>query len=166
MALPERLPMKEANGWIRPIQRQSANDLGSFMLPYLPLLAAVQDSSTSIVYIGLVTHNGAPAHDIRLVQAFSKAQDPRGNRAAREARDFYIDSKTLLVVAISDRIHFRAGPNDKGVPHEILYSNYEPKDGSMMPLMISETIHGVTEFSMTLSQVSFNSGLADSDFTW
>ena len=157
--------LKEADGRNWPIYHQSAADLESLTLPYLPLIAAIGDSSTSIVYGGIVTHANAPAYDIRLQRNHTKEQDPSGNLGTREARDFFIDPKTLLVVAISDRIYF-GGPTDDGVPHEILYSNYQPESGIMAPLTIAETVRDATGYTMTLSQVTFNSGLADSDFTW
>jgi hypothetical protein len=158
--------LKEADGRRWPIYRQSAADLGSFTLPYLPLIGAMQDSSVSIVYGGLIIHNGASAYDIRLRRAYTKRQDPSGNRGLREARDFYIDPKTLLVSAISDRIHFGGGTNDEGVPHEILYSNYQAENGVMAPMAVVETARGVTGLKMNFSQVKFNSGSSDSDFAW
>jgi len=158
--------LKQADGRNWPIYRQSANDLGSLTLPYLPLIAAIQDSATSIVYGGLVTHNGASAYDIRLQKVYTKQQDPSENRGTREARDFYIDPNTFLVASVSDQVHFGGGPHDKGVPHEVLYSNYQSEDGIMTPLTIVETARGVTGLTMNLSQVTFNSGLADSDFAW
>lgn len=161
--------LTDGDGRSTPIYRQSAAVLGSFTLPYLPLIAALQDSSTSIVFGGLVTHNGAPAYDLRLQRVFTEQQDPSGKRGAREARDFYIDPKTFLVVAISDRIQF-ANPRDESfpheIPHEILYSNYQSENGTLAPLTIVETVQDVTGFTMNLTQVTFNSGLADHDFAW
>jgi len=96
--------LKQADGRSWPIPRQSAADLESLILPYLPLVAGMQDSSTSILYKGTVIHNGASAYDIRMEKVFSARQDPTGKRGAHEARDYYIDPKTFLVAAISDRI--------------------------------------------------------------
>jgi len=158
--------LRQEDGSSTPIYRQSADDLGSLTLPYLPLIMAMQDSATSIIYEGLATHNGVPAYDIRLQRVYTTQQDPQGDRGKQEARDFYIDTKTLLIAAVSDRIHFARDPNDDGVPHEILYSNYQPEYGLIVPLTIVVTVHGVNEVTMNLSQVTFNSRLGDSDFTW
>jgi hypothetical protein len=158
--------LKDADGRSWPIYRQSAGDLGSLTLPYLPLIGAVQDSSVSIIYGGLITHNGTSAYDIRLQRAYTRQQDPSGNRGKREERDFYIDPKTLLVAAISDRIHFGGNPNDEGVPHEILYSDYQPESGILAPRTIVEKVNSATGFTMIFSQVRFNSGMSDSDFAW
>lgn len=159
--------LTDATGAVWPVPHQSAADLGSMTLPYLPLIAAFQDSSSSIVYGGLVTQNGATAYDIRIQKVYTTQQDSTGSRGAREARDFYIDPNSFLVVAISDQIHLATpGVADNGIPHEILYSNYQPESGIMMPLEISETVSGAIGFTVQLTQVSFNSGLTVSDFSW
>jgi hypothetical protein len=154
--------IKEVNGWTRPLHRQSAVDIGSITFPYLPLIAAVQDPSTSIIYGGLVTHDGASVHDIRIQKVYSKQQDPSGNRGIREARDFYVDASSYLVVEISDQIYV----GNRSTPHEVLYSNYKPESGVSMPMTITETVRGVTGVAMRLNQVAFNSQLSDSDFSW
>jgi hypothetical protein len=155
--------LTEANGRFRPIYRQSATDLWGFTLPYLPLLAALQDASTRIIYRGLATHDNALEHDIRVEIVYTSQQDPTGTRGAREGRDIYIDPKSFQVTAISDQIHFGARGDD-GLPHEVLYSNYQSENGIAMPLTISETVRGVTRVTMQLNQVRANSGLTDSDF--
>ena len=156
--------MIDAGGSSRPISGQSAADLPNIMSPYQPLIAAIQDSSISIFYGGLVTHNGISAYDIRIQNSFTAAQDPDGTRGAREARDFYIDSNALLVIAVSDQIHF--GSDDMGLLHEIDYSNYQAEAGVLMPLGVSESVGGTLDCSITIGQVVFNSGLTDNDFSW
>lgn len=154
----------EVDGTIRTISGQSASDLGCLTFPYPPLIAAMQDSSTNVIYVGLVAHNGTSAYDVRIQKTYSLNQDPQGTRGAREARDFYIDSNALVVVAISDQFH--SGTNDQGLAHEIDYSNYQPENGVMMPLQIAESANGAPGSLITIGQVVFNSGLNDADFTW
>jgi hypothetical protein len=155
----------DVDGATYPIFTQSAADLENMILPYRPLLTALQDSSVSVFYVGLVSHNGATAYDIRIQKAYTAAQDPDGTRGPREAHDVFIDSSTFLIISTLDQIHFsRAG--DDGVPHEILYSNYQMENGVAMPSTISETTYGVTGVTIQLTQVAFNSGLTDADFNW
>jgi hypothetical protein len=157
--------LTEPNGTVRPILRQSANDLGNLVLPYLPLIAAMQDPTSSIIYGGFVTHNGASAYDVRVQKVYARHEDPLGNRGAREAHDFYIDPKTFLVAAVSDRIYF-GGRSDPGTSHEDRYSNYHLQNGIAVPLTIEQTVQGVTGFTLAFSEVTFNSGVADSEFAW
>lgn len=153
----------EATGRKTPIPAQSAADLGGMTIPYLLLLAAIEEPTTQIDYLGVVTHNGASVHDIRVEQVYTPQRDPTGAQSARDAHDIFIDPDTFLVIAISDQIHFhRIGA--EGIPHEIQYSNYKQEMGSVIPLTISETVRGVTGMTIQLSQVNFNQGLTDSDF--
>ena len=161
--------LTEANGRTFTIHRQGARDFWSLTLPYLPLIAGMRDSSTSIIYGGTVTHNGASVYDVRLIKVYTAGQDPTGKRGNREARDFFIDPRTFFVVAISDQIQY-AQPLDESLPHEfsheILYSNYQSENGISTPLTIEETVRDVTRFTINLSQVTFNSGMADAEFSW
>lgn len=156
--------VKEANGQFRPISPQIADDLRSITLPYPTILAMIQDSSIDITYSGLVSHNGATVYDIRAAKTYTFRQDPTGLRGPSEARDFYIDPKTFLVSTISDRFHFGT-PAGHGAPHEIIYSNYQTQNGIVAPFTIVETIRGVPGSTVQLTQVAFNTGLTDSDFT-
>jgi hypothetical protein len=99
------------------------------------------------------------------VKVYSKEQDPTGTQGVREERDFFFDPDTSLVTAVSDQFHFGNTP-DEGIAHEVLYSDYQLKNGIMTPLTITGTVRGVTSFRIKLSQVTFNSGLGDPDFAW
>jgi len=157
--------LKGTNGRARPIYRQSTNDLGSLTLPILPLIAAIQDPATSIIYRGLVTHDGTQQYDVRLPKVYTKQQHPARSRGVRKVRDYYIDPRTFLVTIVSDRTYFGEARHP-AITREVIYSNYQPVHGIMTPLKIAETVQGVSAFTMTFSQVAFNSGLADSDFKW
>jgi hypothetical protein len=147
------------------IDRQSVTDLGNLTLPALSLLEAVRDSSISVVYGGLVNHNGAQVYDVRLLLSYPKAQDLKGTRSTDEARDFYIDPKTLFVSAIADTFRL-GGSTDASVGHEVAYSNYTLESGIMTPLAITESVRGKPAFSMTLTEVTLNPGLVAADFSW
>jgi hypothetical protein len=153
----------EADGRRAPLHGQSAEDLGSLTIPYLPLIAAMQDPSISIVYGGLVNHNDASAYNIRLQRVYTKQQDPHGDRARRETRDVYIDPRTFLIAAVVDQFYL-AGPKQHSLAHEDRYSGYQTNNGVMMPLAVSQTIGGEIGFTMNLEQVTINAKLTDADF--
>jgi hypothetical protein len=152
----------EADGAFRPIVGQCVADLGSFSFPVIPLIAAARDHSISITYAGLVNHNGASLHDIRIQKEYPLTQDPEGFRGIREARDFFIDPNTFTVTSIWDVIQFSSIA--AGVPHEIVYSNYQLENGVLIPLTVYESVRGVNEFTIHLNHVTFNSNLTDADF--
>jgi len=155
----------EADGRKEPIYSQSAVDLGSLTIPYLPLIAAMQDPSISIIYEGLVDHNNASVYDIRFQRVYTKQQDPQGDRGRRETRDVYIDPNTLLIAAVADRFYL-AGPKQHGIAHEDLYSGYQHNNGIMMPLTIVQMIGTEIGFTMNLEQVTINTNLTNADFSW
>ncbi len=156
----------DADGRFLPIHSQSAADLGSFAFPYIALIAAVHESSISAMFVGLVKHNGASVYDVRIQKTYPATQDdPERLRGIREGRDFFIDPNTFLVTSIWDVIQTGASPSE-GPPHEIVYSNYQQENGILMPLTVSETVRGVTGFTIQIGQVTFNSNLRDDDFRW
>jgi hypothetical protein len=156
--------LTDVDGSSRPISGQTAADLGNIMSPYEPLIAAIRDSSISVINGGQVNHDGTSTYDIRIQNTYTAAQDPEGTRGAREARDFYIDASVFVVVAISDQLHFTT--NDEGITHEIDYSNYQPESGVLMPLGVTESLNGTPDCSIAVTQVAFNSGLTNDDFSW
>jgi hypothetical protein len=155
----------EADGRKLPIHGPSAVDLGSLTIPYLPLIAAMQDPSVSILYSGIVDHNNASVYDLRLQRAYTRQQDPQGDRGRRELHDVYIDPKTLLIAAVADHLYL-GGPKQPGLVHEDLYSDYQPKNGIMLPLTITQTNGGEVGFTMNLEEVTINANLTDAEFSW
>jgi hypothetical protein len=156
--------LTDVDGSSRPISGQTAADLGNIMFPYQPLIAAIQNASISVIYGGQVDHNGISTYNIRIQNTYTATQDPDGTRGTREARDFYIDAAAFVVVAISDQLHFTT--SDEGLAHEIDYSNYQPESGVLMPSGVTESLNGTPDCSITVTQVAFNSGLSDNDFSW
>jgi hypothetical protein len=157
--------LKEANGRTRQIYRRSANNLGGLTLPTLPLIAAIQDPATSILYRGLVTRDGRQQYDVRLQNSHMQQSHPSRSRGLKEVRDYYIDPITFVVSIISDRTYL-GGAKHPAMAHEDIYSNYQSIHGIMTPLKLMETVQGITGFTMTFNQIAFNSGLNDSDFKW
>jgi hypothetical protein len=70
---------------------------------------------------------------------------------------YFIDVATSHVVMMQDVIL-------KGVPRQIRYADFRLTNGLLVPFSISETIQGQTIRQIQLNQVTFNSGLQDSDF--
>lgn len=157
--------LSDENGGTWAIGPQSATDLGTLSFPYFALIASIQDSSIEITYGGLVTHNGASVHDVHIERTYTAQQDPSGTRGAKEAHEIYIDPQTFLVVAVSDQL-YQSGLAGDSTSHEVLYSHYQSQNGLMMPMNISETMGGQTVVTLQLGQITFNTGLTDSDFQW
>jgi hypothetical protein len=147
------------DGTVRLDPEASAFGLG---FPYAGVLAALADTSVAISYIGLETRAGVSVHHIRLgaVQSDSTAL-PSGNFGI--AKELYIDASTFQIFSVVDQAHLQDNLAVK-VPREVRSSNFQTINGIVVASTFSETIYGQPTMTIQLSQISFNSGLTDTDF--
>lgn len=152
----------ETDGTVRTITHDGAVGLGSLTFPYTFLLMAIQDSSISITYVGMANHLGTHLHDVKIQNTYPKTVDPDGRKSRNTVRDFYIDPSTFLVVSVFSLINPTA--DGGGIPHEVVFADYHAVNGVVAPLGITESVRGQSLLTLTLSQLSFNTGLTDVDF--
>jgi len=152
----------EADGSVTLLPNDAAVALGSMTLPHLALLAAAQDNSVSITYVGLVDHLGQRVHDIRVQKYFAPDADPTGALGKRTVRDFFIDQNSLLIVGVLNLGSLAPDGTSAGPAFE--FSNYQTINGVAVPFSISESARGQTLFTIQLDQITLNSNLADTDF--
>jgi hypothetical protein len=136
----------------------------SLTFPILRVLLAIQDTSTNISYNGLVTHDGQQLHDVQIEKIFPQSADPIGAMSKVTKADIYIDPNTLLIQSIADTSYRRdGGPGES--PHEVQFSGYQATSvGVLVPFSITEFIANQQTESIQLTQVTFNTGLTDSNF--
>jgi hypothetical protein len=106
---------------------------------------------------GTVLVDGSLAYDIEVQRAVPVANDPNSLVGKFLTFHYFIDVATSHVVMMQDVIL-------KGLPRQIRYADFRPTNGLLVPFSISETIQGQTIRQIQLNQVTFNSGLQDSDF--
>jgi hypothetical protein len=155
--------LREANGRMSPIAPHYAVNLGSFTFPALHLLAALQDNSKSISYLGLITYHERQTYVIRVQQVVGPDIDPSGTLSRLTTKDFYIDENTLQIVSTRDQVHSKDSPG-YGHPHDILFSDYRSVNGLLVPFSVTDTIEGNRTFAIQLEQINFNANLTDTDF--
>lgn len=159
------------NGSHQTLEYGNTVNFGSLTFPLSYLTAAPGSSTTSIVYVGLETVEGAQVHHIRMQQipqAQNSSTSSNNNfmtvAAQLSTRDFYVDPATFQIVSTLDSVH----PKDKSqinIRHELKFSNYKQSSGILVPFSIDEFVYGQHTWSIQLSQISFNGGLTDSTFT-
>ena len=155
--------LKELNGTVSSIPYHNAVNLGSLTLPYPLVRAATQDASVSLFYLGLIATNGREAHHIRVRTNLPVGADPGGMISKLSKKDFFIDVNTLQLLKTLDMVHpLKRSTED--YPHEIQFSDYRLANGVLIPFLITETIVGQRTWIIQLNQISFNTGLSDSDF--
>jgi len=155
--------VKEQDGSKNQIPYHNTVNFGSLTFPFAYILAAPRDNSTSITYVGLETKDGRQIHHIRMRKIFPSDDDPGDILSKLSTRDFFIDPVTFQVVSTLDMVHpLNASTID--YPHEMLFSDYRPANGFLVPFSITEVATGQRTYTIQLNQVTFNGALKDSDF--
>jgi len=128
---------------------------GSLPLPSLQLVAILSRSDMAVSDNGVVQVNGLSLRDIH-VQEIPPVTTVDVMSQYR-TRDFFIDPATLQLVMMQEMI-------PRSVVHQVWYSDTTVVNGIAVPFSISEQMGGQKTWEITLSQISFNTGLQDSDF--
>jgi hypothetical protein len=123
--------------------------------PYQQLSAALKDPTFRVLYIGTATLDGQPVFDVQVQRVLPGGQsDPM---IEYNTRDFFVDTTSYQVVMTRDSI-------PKHVTREVLYSDFRPTNGVLIPFSISEQLGGQKVWNIQLTQINFNLGLTDSMF--
>ena len=154
---------KQADGSITPLPYPLTLKPASITFPFAQLVVALQDTSWSISYGGLVLHNGQQVYDIGFQKILPQGSDPFGFQSSVTKANFFIDPDTFSILSLQDRA-YRKDHEPGDVPHEIQFSNYQILNGVRVPLSVTELVSGQQTVTIQLSQITFNSGLTDADF--
>ncbi len=136
----------------------------AWFFPALSSLTQVSNAHFVFSYVGLEKHRGASTQHLRLMQAL--ALDPQSSLAIRRlsAMDFYLDSVSLLPLAIA----FKGHPDDNmgvDIPVEILFAGYQSVSGVQVPFHIQRILNGSVALDITVTNVAINTGLAATSFS-
>lgn len=135
----------------------------STVFPYFYLLAVAQGPSFEVEYLGVVTHDGQQAQDIRVRQTFAQSDDPMGWLSSVATLHIFVDPTTMLIKAIEDKAFRRDGEPGESA-HEMSFADYQTINGIVLPMSATESIAGQPGTRMRFSQVSFNTNLSESEF--
>jgi len=142
------------------LELTASSQTALFPFPLLAYFAGSSDSAYQ--YVGTETVNGTACQHIRVWKTFASQPDMQ-YLASFTARDIWLDSTTNLPLKIAYSV--RAGTG--AVPTisvEIFYSGYQLVNGVQYPFLISKSLNGTPWMDITISSVSFNTGLTDSSF--
>lgn len=154
---------KEVNGTQSvspPLELVVADQCADFPLPLLS--AFLSNPDESFRYVGQETLNGASVQHIQVWNSF--ASKPRMRKLASfSARDVWLDTESNLPVKIAYLLQ-----RGEGAVHvtrmEIFFSNYTNINGIKYPFQISKSYNGTPWQTITIQNVSFNTGLTDAQF--
>lgn len=151
------------SGTKKPYSLELSSSAQSALFP-LPILSAILSSTDSVVqYVGLEQVGGSQCQHIRTWSTFASQPDLQ-SLAPFTIRNIWIDSTTHLPVQLAYTMRDGTG----AVPSNavlIAYSDYRQEGGTYYPLQISKSVNGIPWMSITISNVSFNTGLSDSSFS-
>ena len=125
------------------------------------LIAALSNSSATISYLGSVQSDAGQAIQVHFQVTDPTNPDP--STATFNTIDYFFDPTTNLLIESIDTTYPSTNFSN-GLPHEIVYSNYQNVDGVMIPFSVVEKISNQETWSVQLTGISFNTGLALSDF--
>jgi len=130
---------------------------------FFPTFAIARALSTGYVvtYVGHETWNSVAVEHITLYQQFSTSDAILQHLTQR---DIYLDSSTLLPVAMTFNIH---PDNDASldIPVEIRFSDYRAVNGAQVPFHIQKYLNNGLILDLQFQSVAFNTGLSASTFS-
>lgn len=130
---------------------------------FFPAFTSLSAGSNIVFsYVGQETKNGVPVWHLH---SYVSAQTPYDEATMKHltAMDFYLDSGSLLPVAIAFNLH----PDNNSttdVPVEIRFSDYQLVSGFTVPLRIQKYLQNNLLLDFQISQVAVNTGLSSSTF--
>lgn len=154
---------KEINGASStspPLELIVTDQCPDFPLPLL--LSSLSTSDQAIHYVGAETLDGKSVQHIQVWNTFS-SNPALQNIAPFSTKDIWLDaiSGLPLKIAYSRRAGSGAVPT---IPVEVTYSNYTKVNGILYPFQIDKSLNGTPWMTITISIVSFSTGLTDSHF--
>lgn len=135
----------------------------AWFLPHGWVSQATQDTSFAVTLIGEEQHNGQDVQHLQITWAPSGDAASSDTSRALSTADLYIDPTTYLPTAV----HFSQHPDANAlldIPIEIQFSDYRQVGTAQVPYHIVKLIQNTVFLDFTVSAVSINTGLPDSDF--
>lgn len=136
---------------------------GSLTIPAIGIAATVAAPTTTIRYVGEVTENGHLTYQIRLIPSVGKGLAVIPGLQKPGMIDLFIDSTTYQLISEVEILH-DARDATQTYTHELDFSSYQGMNSVLIPLTITEQISSQQTWSINLTSVNFNTGLADADF--
>lgn len=143
-----------------PLQLIVTDQCADFPLPLLQ--AFLSNPDEAITYVGSETLNGQSVQHIRVWNTFN-SQPILQSLAPFSTRNIWLSASSGLPIKIS---YFRraGGGSVPSIPVQIFFSNYTNVNGVLYPFQINKSLTDTPWTTITISSVSFNTGLTASQF--
>jgi hypothetical protein len=139
----------------------TASQSSCFPLPFLA--GALNNSDEALSLVGQETLDGRQVQHLHLSNTF--ASKPALQPLAEfTTMDLWIDATSNLPVRISTVLRNGRGSAPR-IPLDVYFSNYQTISGVAYPFTIQKSLNGTPWTTITISNVSLNTGLTDSSFS-
>jgi hypothetical protein len=147
---------------LAPLSLELASSSRSLAFP-LPMLAAILNNADSrYIYVGLESLDGANVHHVQFWNSF--ASQPKYQFLAQfTLTDIWIDAISGLPQKTSQIQKAGRGSEPK-FQIDIYFSNYQNVGGLLYPFSIQKSLNGSPWINISISNVTFNTGLTDANF--
>jgi hypothetical protein len=152
------------NGQKLNLSYYSVMTAGTLTFPFPRIATALNDSSTTLNYVGLVARNNSQAYEVHVTPPLDPLLQLDSRLKGLGEFDLYFDPTSYRLVEVAEIIWW-GGDLTQTYSHEILFSNYVSSAGLSVPLGISEKFGGQETWSVTLTSLIFNNGLSQTLFT-
>ncbi len=153
-----------ANGLLHSMAAHNLLTGSAWFFPAFTVGRSLASGKYVVVYIGQETHNGQTVQHVSVSQRPPLKAPPLGPSLAHLTQvDFFLDSVTLLPVAISFNIH---PDNDAGLdlPVEIIFSDYRVVNGAQIPFHVQKYLNNGLTLDLQFQNVTTNTGLSAATF--
>jgi len=132
----------------------------AWFFPALSSLTQTANQNFVFKYIGQEQHGSVKTQHIRVYQSSSQ----NSPIPALSTMEFYLDAVSSLPIALGFNLHpdNAMGTN---LPIEINFAKYQPVNGIQVAFHFQKVFNGLVVLDATVTNASFNSGLADTLFT-
>lgn len=143
-----------------PLEKSLASD--SVVLPLVVIAPAVLDSNSTVQFVATETINGVSANHIRICPA--SPDQNFSDIVSFATKDVWIATDSGLPVEIAYQ-RYEAQGSELPLPVAVFFSNYQSVAGVKYPFQIQESVNGTPYMAISVTNVSFDVGLTDQDFT-
>jgi hypothetical protein len=150
------------DGTNMPIAYQNTHNVGNLTLPIVSIYTAFQDPTITVIDDGVVRFGSGQARQITIQQTLSS--DSRGQFSKDSKRDYFFDPSSSQLLQVQDTVFPTNDVVHGGMQHILGFSNYRVFNGVSAPSSIVESISGQTTWNISITAITFNTGLTDADF--
>jgi hypothetical protein len=143
-----------------PLEQILTDQCADFPLPFL--LSVLNTSDEAYRYVGQEALEGASAQHIQVWNTFA-SRPPMQKLASFSIRDIWFDTSSGLPLKVA-YTHRTGGGSVPAFPVEIFFSSYTSVNGVYYPFQINKSFNGTAWQTITIQNVTFNTGLADAQF--